>query len=87
MVRKSVDICEKKGVLGAGYIPKMHWTQATRELRRAVLLLSVGRRELHPHLPHAGRHRLGLGRHDRRQGSSSKIDAGRAHRRSPPTRR
>ena len=29
MVRKSVEICEKKGVLGAGYIPKMHWTQAT----------------------------------------------------------
>jgi predicted Zn-dependent protease len=29
MVKKSVDICEKKGVLGAGYIPKMYWTQAT----------------------------------------------------------
>ena len=29
MVRKSVEVCEKKGVLGAGYIPKMHWTQAT----------------------------------------------------------
>ncbi len=29
MVRKSVEICEKKGVLGAGYIPKFHWTQAT----------------------------------------------------------
>jgi predicted Zn-dependent protease len=28
MVKKSVDICEKKGVLGAGYIPKFHWTQA-----------------------------------------------------------
>lgn len=26
MVRKSVAICEKHGVLGAGYIPKMHWT-------------------------------------------------------------
>jgi predicted Zn-dependent protease len=29
MVKKSVEICEKHGVLGAGYIPKMHWTQAT----------------------------------------------------------
>ena len=29
MVKKSIDICEKKGVLGAGYIPKLHWTQAT----------------------------------------------------------
>lgn len=29
MVKKSLDICEKKGVVGAGYIPKLHWTQAT----------------------------------------------------------
>ncbi|MGE3275740.1 MAG: TldD/PmbA family protein [Vicinamibacterales bacterium] len=29
MVKASTDICEKKGVLGAGYIPKMHWTNAT----------------------------------------------------------
>jgi predicted Zn-dependent protease len=28
MVKVSTDICEKKGVLGAGYIPKMHWTDA-----------------------------------------------------------
>src|SRR6185436_13193299 len=28
LVRQSVDVCEKKGVLGAGYIPKMHWTDA-----------------------------------------------------------
>jgi predicted Zn-dependent protease len=28
MVKKSVEICEKKNVLGAGYIPKMHWTSA-----------------------------------------------------------
>jgi predicted Zn-dependent protease len=28
MVRQSIDICEKKGVVGAGYIPKMHWTDA-----------------------------------------------------------
>src|SRR5499433_3718266 len=28
MVQQSVAICEKKGVLGAGYIPKLHWTDA-----------------------------------------------------------
>src|SRR5215470_9796800 len=28
MVKQSVDVCEKKGVLGAGYIPKLHWTEA-----------------------------------------------------------
>ncbi len=28
MVKASTDICEKKGVLGAGYIPKMYWTDA-----------------------------------------------------------
>src|SRR4029079_10040702 len=29
MVKQSVDVCEKKGVLGSGYIPKLHWTDAT----------------------------------------------------------
>src|SRR5215468_8221949 len=28
MVQQSIAICEKKGVLGAGYIPKLHWTDA-----------------------------------------------------------
>jgi len=28
LVRQSVDVCEKHGVLGAGYIPKLHWTDA-----------------------------------------------------------
>jgi predicted Zn-dependent protease len=28
MVRQSVEVCEKLGVLGAGYIPKFHWTEA-----------------------------------------------------------
>ncbi len=28
LVKQSVDVCEKHGVLGAGYIPKMHWTDA-----------------------------------------------------------
>ncbi len=28
MVKASTEICEKKGVLGSGYIPKLHWTDA-----------------------------------------------------------
>jgi predicted Zn-dependent protease len=28
LVKQSVDVCEKRGVLGAGYIPKLHWTDA-----------------------------------------------------------
>ena len=68
MVKQSVDVCEKKGVLGSGYIPKLHWTDAQRQLRRAVRLLPLRRSELHPHLPHAGRHRIGLGRHHRAEG-------------------
>lgn len=27
MVKASTEVCEKKGVLGAGYIPKFHWTE------------------------------------------------------------
>ncbi len=29
MVKQSTDICEKKGVLGAGYIPKFDWVEAS----------------------------------------------------------
>ena len=28
MVRESIAVCEKQGVVGAGYIPKLHWTEA-----------------------------------------------------------
>jgi len=28
MVKQSVDVCEKQGVVGSGYIPKLHWTDA-----------------------------------------------------------
>ena len=28
LVKQSVEVCEKKGVVGSGYIPKMHWTDA-----------------------------------------------------------
>ena len=32
MVKQSIDICQKKGVVGSGYIPKTHQTTCTREL-------------------------------------------------------
>jgi predicted Zn-dependent protease len=28
MVKQSIAVCEKHGVVGAGYIPKLHWTEA-----------------------------------------------------------
>jgi predicted Zn-dependent protease len=28
LVKQSIDVCEKKGVLGSGYLPKLHWTEA-----------------------------------------------------------
>ena len=68
MVKQSVDVCEKKGVLGSGYIPKLHWTDALANSEGLFALLPLRRGELHPDLPHAGRHRLGLGRHHRAEG-------------------
>ena len=62
LVKQSVDVCEKKGVLGAGYIPKLHWTDALANSEGLFALLPLRRGELHPHLPHAGRHRVRLGR-------------------------
>ena len=29
MVKQSLDICQKKGVIGSGYIPKNHQTTCT----------------------------------------------------------
>lgn len=51
-VKQSIDICEKKGVLGAGYIPKNYQTTcltnseglfAYYELREAQRSVRVGR--------------------------------------------
>lgn len=33
MVKQSIDVCEKKGVLGAGYVPRLHWTEAIANSR------------------------------------------------------
>ena len=48
--------------------PEAALDRRARELRRAVRLLPLRRGEPDPDLPDAGRHRLGLGRHDRAEG-------------------
>ena len=35
MVKASTDICEKKGVLGAGYIPEVRLDRRDRQLAKA----------------------------------------------------
>ena len=86
MVKASTDICEKKGVLGAGYIPKFALDRRDRQQRRPLHLFPLRRRELHPDLPHAGSDRIRMGRHDGRQGPQEhrRRDADRTW---PPTRR
>ena len=68
MVKKSVEICEKKGVRRRRLHPEVLLDAGDRQFGRAVRVLPVGGRQLHPDLPHAGRHGIGLGRHDQRQG-------------------
>ena len=86
LVKQSVDVCEKKGVLGARLHPEAALDRRARELRGAVRLQPLRRGELHPHLPHAGRHRIGLGGDD---GPEGRVEdrRGRASPKSPPTRR
>ena len=68
-VKQSIDICEKKGVLGAGYIPKDYQTTCLANSEGLFALLPVRRNRLRPHLPHGERRRLGLVGHHRREGS------------------
>ena len=72
-------ICEKKGVLGSGYIPKTYQTTCNANSKGLFAYYQSAEAGLHPHLPHA-----------RRQGSGwagitgvkdvSQIDADAAHR-------
>jgi hypothetical protein len=69
-VKQSVDICEKKGVLGAGYIPEAYQqTVCFAKLRGAVRVLPVRRSRVRPHVPYGQRIGLGLVGHHRREGS------------------
>ncbi len=43
MVKESIDICEKQGVLGSGYIPKIVSDQLHREHQGPVRVLPVRR--------------------------------------------
>ena len=62
MVKQSLDICEKKGVVGAGYIPKTYLTTCNANSKGLFAYYQYGRGRLHPDLPHARRRRLRLGR-------------------------
>ena len=86
MVKKSLDICEKKGVVGAGLHPEAALDDGDGQQRGAVLVLPLRRGQLHPHLPHAGRHRLRLGGADRPQGREPASTRCRSRRR-PQARR
>ena len=54
-VKQSVDICEKKGVLGAGYIPKAYQTTCLANSEGLFALLPVRGNRLRPHVPHGER--------------------------------
>ena len=68
MVRKSIDICEKKGVLGAGYIPKMHWTDATANTEGLFAYNRYAEASFILDVPHARRRGIRLVGHDRHEG-------------------
>ena len=62
MVRQSIDVCEKKGVLGSGYIPKTDQTTCSANSEGLFAYYQYAEAGFDPHLPHARRQRLGLGR-------------------------
>ncbi len=68
MVKQSLDICQKKGVIGSGYIPKTYQTTCTANSKGLFAYYQYGGGELHPDVPHQGRRRLRLGGFDRHQG-------------------
>ena len=70
MVKDSIDIAEKMGVLGAGYHPEERPTTCNANSKGLFAYYRAGGNGLRAHLPHARRHRLGLGGHSGRQGHS-----------------
>jgi hypothetical protein len=78
-VKQSVDVCEKKGVLGAGYIPKLHWTDALANSAGLFAYYRYAEASFILTCRHAGRHRIRLGRHDRTE-DVQPIDAARDQR-------
>ena len=68
MVKASTDICEKKGVLGAGYIPKLHWTDAIANSEGLFGYFRYAEASFILTCRTPDQTGLGLGGHDRRQG-------------------
>ena len=68
MVKDSIDLCEKMGVLGAGLHPEERPDHLQRELEGPVRVLPRRRNGLRAHVPHGRRQRIGLGRHHGHQG-------------------
>ena len=68
-VKQSIDICEKKGVLGAGYIPKEYQTTCLSNSEGLFAYYQARGNRLRPHLPHGERRRLGLVGDHRRERS------------------
>ena len=69
MVRKSVAICDKKGALGSGYIPKTYQTTCSANSEGLFAYYQYAEAGMILTCRTAGRPRLRLGRHHRRQGS------------------
>ena len=68
MVKQSLDICQKKGVHRVRIHPEELSDDLQRQFEGPVRLLPVRGGRIHPHLPHAGRRRLGMVRDHRGQG-------------------
>ena len=65
LVKQSVEVCEKSGVVGSGYIRSCTGpTRGSRTLR----LPPLRRGEHDPHVPDPGWHRVRVGRNDRAEG-------------------
>ena len=68
MVKASTDICEKKGVLGAGYIPKFDWVDASANSEGLFTYFHYADASFILTCRTPGSDRIGMGGHDRREG-------------------
>ena len=72
--RKSVDVCDKKGALGSGYIPKTVPDDLQRELEGLFAYYQYAEAGFDPDLPHAGRQAARAGPASPASRTSSLID-------------
>ena len=71
MVRTSIDISEKLGTVGAGYIPKNDQTTCNANSKGLFAYYRAAEAGLRTDVPHGRRHRIGLGGHHRHEGSGA----------------